>query len=298
MHDPDWRLRVALAFATVYVVWGSTYLAIRIGVKSLPPALFAGTRFLAAGLLLVVYARLARQPFPHTGREWRTVLVAAVLLLVGANGLVVWGEQWLPSNQAALLVASAALWLAGFGMLGRDGNALSVQRLLGLGVGFAGVLMLMWPTEGFVLDHFSAQLAILIASMSWAAGSVYMKRVKPSTPPLMAAGAQSLVAGVLLSAIGFAGGESSRWVWNHEAMLALAYLAVFGSCLAYAAYVWLLHEVSPAVLGTYAYVNPVVAVVLGAWLLNETLSGTQMTGMVVILLGVILVSLPPLVRRR
>jgi len=298
MHNNDWRLRVALAFTTVYFVWGSTYLAIRVGVASMPPALFAGARFLAAGLLLTVYARLSNQRFPQAPREWLTVLVAAVFLLVGANGLVVWGEQWVPSNQAALLAASVALWLAGLGVLGHNGDALSVQRLLGLVAGFAGVAVLVWPADGFSLDHFGGQLAILAAGLSWAAGSIYVKRAKPSTPPLMSAAMQSLIAGLLLGTIGLGGGEAARWTWNREALLALAYLVVFGSCLAYAAYVWLLHEVSPSALGTYAYVNPAVAVVLGAWLLDETLSGAQFAGMAVILLGVLLVSLPPLARRR
>jgi drug/metabolite transporter (DMT)-like permease len=298
MPGNDWRLRVALAFATVYVVWGSTYLAIRVGVQTLPPALFAGARFLAAGVLLALYARLAHQALPRAAGEWRTVLVAAVLLLVGANGLVVWGEQWVPSNQAALLAASVALWLAGFGTLGRNGEPLSARRLAGLVTGFAGVAVLVWPAGGFAFEQFGGQLAVLGAGLSWAAGSIYVKRAKPSTPPLMSAALQSLVAGVLLGAIGFGSGEAARWTWNREALLALAYLVVFGSCLAYGAYVWLLHEVSPAALGTYAYVNPAVAVVLGAWLLDETLNGAQLAGMAVILLGVVLVSLPSAARRR
>jgi drug/metabolite transporter (DMT)-like permease len=287
-----WRLKVIAAFAIVYMVWGSTYLAIRVGVASLPPALFAGTRFLAAGLLLAAYARLNGQQFPRCRREWITITVAALLLLVCANGLVVWGEQWVPSNQAALIVATLALWLAGLGALGPQGESFSRQRLTGLLIGFAGVVVLMWPTDGFALEHFSAQLAILLAALSWAAGSIFMKRRRPSTPPLMAAAMQSLVAGVLLGAIGFAAGEAGRWTWEGNAMLALLYLIVFGSCLAYAAYLWLLHEVSPAALGTYAYINPAVAVMLGWWLLGESLNGAQMAGMLVILLGVLLVSLP------
>jgi drug/metabolite transporter (DMT)-like permease len=298
MPDRSWRLKVALAFATVYLVWGSTYLAIRVGVQSLPPALFAGARFLAAGALLAVYARLVGQHWPRGRREWRSILVAALFLLVGANGLVVWGEQWVPSNQAALLAASVALWLAGLGVLGRDGEALSPRRVLGLTLGFLGVAVLLLPGEGFVFAHLGGQLAILAAGLSWAAGSIYVKRAKPTTPPLMAAATQSLAAGVLLALIGLADGEAARWTWNREALLALAYLVVFGSCLAYAAYVWLLHAVSPAALGTYAYVNPAVAVVLGAWLLNESLDAVQLAGMAVILLGVVLVSLPGAARER
>jgi drug/metabolite transporter (DMT)-like permease len=296
--DPDWRLRVAIAFATVYFVWGSTYLAIRVGVLRLPPLLFAGTRFLAAGLLLAAYARLAHQRLPRSAREWRTVAVAAVFLLVGANGLVVWGEQWVPSNQAALLAAATALWLAGLGTLGTDGERLSVQRLIGLVTGFVGVAILVWPRRGFSIEHLGAQLAILAAGLSWAAGSIYIKRAKPVTPPLMSAAMQSLVAGALLTGAGLADGEAARWVWDRQALLALAYLVVFGSCLAYAAYVWLLHEVSPAALGTYAYVNPVVAVILGALILNESFSGAQFLGMLVVLFGVVLVSLPPAAHRR
>lgn len=287
-----WQFQVALAFATVYLVWGSTYLAIRIGVHHLPPALFAGARFLGAGLLLALYARFTGQAWPRGAREWQTIAVAAVLLLVGANGLVVWGEQWVPSNQAALLAASVALWLAALGTLGAQGEALAARRLIGLVLGFAGVATLLLPGNGFVFEHLGAQLAILLAGLSWAAGSIYMKRRRPSTPPLMAAAAQSLVAGALLALIGVADGETARWTWNREALAALAYLIVFGSCLAYAAYVWLLHEVSPALLGTYAYVNPLVAVVLGAWLLDETLAPLQFAGMLVILAGVVLVSLP------
>jgi len=287
-----WRLKVIAAFAIVYVVWGSTYLAIRVGVATLPPALFAGVRFLAAGLLLAAYARLTGKQFPRRRREWITITVAALLLLVGANGLVVWGEQWVPSNQAALIVATLALWLAGLGALGPQGESFSRRRLTGLLTGFAGVVVLMWPTDGFVLEHFSAQLAILLAALSWAGGSIFMKRRRPSTPPLMAAAMQSLVAGVLLGTIGFAAGEAGRWTWEGNALFALLYLVVFGSCIAYAAYLWLLHEVSPAALATYAYINPAVAVMLGWWLLGESLNGAQMAGMLVILLGVLLVSLP------
>ena len=297
-RDPDWRLKVALAFATVYIVWGSTYLAIRVGVRQLPPLLFAGARFAAAGLILALYARFTGQAFPRPAREWRAIAIAAIFLLAGANGLVVWGEQWVPSNQAALLAAATALWLAGIGALGKDGESLSARRSVGLITGFGGVAILVWPRQGFSIEHLGAQLAILAAGLSWAAGSIYVKRMKPTTPPLMSAAMQSLVAGAVLTAAGLADHELTRWTWNPQAMLALGYLIVFGSCLAYAAYLWLLHEVSPAALGTYAYINPLVAVILGAWLLGETFSATQFTGMLVILLGVVLVSLRAANRRQ
>lgn len=291
-----WRAQVIAALAVVYLVWGSTYLVIRIGVAELPPALFAGTRLAIAGLLLIAYARWRGQSLLPTRRDWRSLLITAVLMLVLANGLVVWGEQWLPSNQAALLVTTAALWIAGLGALGPNGHALAPRILLGLAVGFVGAALLLVPAGPMVFDYFAAQLAILFASLSWAMGSIYMKRVRPATPPLMFAGWQSFIAGVILCVIGVVAGEIPRWMWTPASLGALAYLIVFGSCLAFATYIWLLHEVSPAVLGTYAYVNPLVAVVLGWWLLDEALGEWQIAGMVITLAGVLLVTLPSLRR--
>ena len=290
-HDAAWRTKVIIAFAAVYVIWGSTYLAIRVGVQHLPPALFAGFRFVLAGILLALYARSRGQKFPTRFHEWRTIAITALFMLVGANGLVVWGEQWVPSNQAALIVATTALWLAGFGTLGSSGQKLGPRTVLGLAVGFFGVAMLMMPEQGFSLEHFGVQLAVLAACPLWAAGSMVAKRSQLTTPPLMVAALQSLFAGLVFCGIGFPLGEAARWSWSPQAITSLAYLVVFGSCFAYAAYVWLLHEVSPAALGTYAYINPLVAVVLGWLVLQETLSGKQLAGMVVILLGVMLVSI-------
>ena len=129
-HHAAWRSKVIIAFAAVYIIWGSTYLAIRVGVQQLPPALFAGARFVTAGILLALYARLSGQKFPTHLREWRTIAITALFMLVGANGLVVWGEQWVPSNQAALIVATVALWLAGFGTLGSAGQKLDRKSVV------------------------------------------------------------------------------------------------------------------------------------------------------------------------
>jgi len=141
-----------------------------------------------------------------------------------------------------------------------------------------------------VFDHLTAQLALLAAAFSWAVGSIYLKRARPTTPPFMSAAMQSLIAGVVLCAVGILDGEIPRWAWTPDGLAALAYLIVFGSCFGYAAYAWLLHEVNPALLGTYAYVNPAVAVALGWWWLGETLNAVELTGMTVILVGVVLVT--------
>ncbi|MFL6624028.1 MAG: EamA family transporter [Sulfurifustis sp.] len=284
-----WKLRAAIAFATVYIVWGSTYLAIRVGVQRLPPALFAGVRFLAAGALLALYATATGQRWPRSWREWKIITIVGVLLLIGGNGLVVWGSQWIASNQAALIVASVALWIAGLGTLGRNGQPLSRQALIGLVIGLAGVGLLMHPAAEFAPHALLGQIAILGAAFLWASGTTYARHMQPSTPPFMSAALQSLVAGALLCVIGLATGEANTWHWSWTGSVALLYLIVFGA-FAFAAYVWLMHEVAPAALGTYAYVNPAIAVVLGWWLLDEELKTPQLLGMTTILLGVILVS--------
>lgn len=290
MSSPSSRTKIALAFATVYLVWGSTYLAIRVGVADLPPALFAGVRFVVSGVLLGAYARWTGMAFPRTLSDWKTIAVVGVLLLVGGNGLVVWGEQWIPSNQAALIVASTALWIAAFGTLGARGQTLDRPTLWGLVIGFLGVVLLLFPQRsGFSWEHLTAQLGIMLGALLWAGGSIYSKRRPSALPPLMAAAMQMLVGGLVLVMLGLVAGEVPHWQWTLQGVGALGYLILFGSTT-YAVYIWLLHTVTPAQLGTYAYVNPAVAVLLGWWLLDERLHAWQWAGMLIILLGVTAVS--------
>ena len=287
---PSRTTQIVLAFAIVYLVWGSTYLAIRVGVQILPPALFAGVRFVIAGMLMLVYAFWRGGAFPRSVRDWRNITVTSLLMLVGANGLVTWSEQWIESNQAALVVATSALWLAWMGTWGAQGERLNRLTLMGLGLGFAGVAVLV--SSGLRLHNapLLAYAGLLLSPLFWAAGSVWSKRAPVSCPPAMTAALQTLIAGAVLCTLGVALGEPARWSWDQEAMLALVYLILFGSCLAYGAYFWLVHQVSPARLGTYAYVNPAVAVLLGWWLLDEQLDTTQLLGTCIILAGVILVT--------
>ena len=301
------RFKIVLALLIVYLVWGSTYLAIRIGVADLPPALFAGTRFIVSGVVIGIYARWRGMALPTSWREWKLITIVGVLLLVGANGLVVWGEQWVPSNQAALIIATTALWIAGIGTLGPQGEALTRRAIVGLVVGFAGVLVLMFPhgqqlsfshMTSHMTGHMIGQLAIMVSALLWACGSIYGKRQPSSVPPLMAAAMQMLIAGFILCGIGLAVGESGHWTWTLNGLGALAYLIVFGSTT-YAVYIWLVHTVTPTLLGTYAYVNPAVAVVLGWWVLGETLSAGQGLGILIIVGGVLLVSTAkPLTQRK
>jgi drug/metabolite transporter (DMT)-like permease len=287
---PSHTAQIAIAFAIVYVVWGSTYLAIRIGVQTLPPALFSGVRFVLAGLLMLAYARARGAALPASRRDWVTIAVTAVLMLVGGNGLVTWSEQWIESNQAALIVATSALWLAWIGTWGPHGERLSPLTVLGLGLGFGGVAVLVYSGLSLRAGPPLAYLALAIAPLCWAAGSVWSRRAPVACPPVMTAALQMLIAGAVFVPLGLAVGEGPRWSWAPQGLLVVLYLAVFGSCLAYGAYVWLVHQVPPARLGTYAYVNPAVAVVLGWWILDERLNATQVLGTAIILAGVGLVT--------
>ena len=284
------RFKIVIAFLTLYLVWGSTYLAIRVGVHDMPPALFSAARFVISGLALGLYAHLRGEALPQSFAAWKVTVIMGILLLAGGNGLVVWGEQWVPSNQAALIVATTALWLGGLGTLGPQGQPLTRITLLGLMAGFAGVALLMFPDgEKFSFDHLGGQLGILLAAFLWSSGSIYGKRHPSGTPPMMSAALQMLAGGAVLTVIGLATGEVAHWQWTLKGTGALGYLIAFGT-LGFVAFTWLLHTVTPSQLGTYAYVNPAVAVVLGWWLLGETLTRTQLLGMTVILIGVILVT--------
>ena len=291
------RSKIILAFAIVYVVWGSTYLAIRVAVEHLPPALFAGLRFDIAGPLMLAFALARGARLPASAREWGNIAVSGLLMLGAANGLVTWSEQWIESGEAALIVATSALWMAGLGTLGAQGERLGRMTLAGLLLGFAGVALLVVEGLGQHLAPLSAYAALILAPLLWAAGSIHSRRYPPACPPLMTAALQMCFAGIAMTVLGLAAGELPRWNWHPTAIGALAYLIVFGSCIAYAAYIWLVREVSPAALGTYAYVNPAVAVLLGWLLLDERLGTLQIAGTAVILAGVLLVTLAARGRR-
>ena len=287
---PSRTTQIVLAFAIVYLVWGSTYLAIRIGVQVLPPALFAGVRFVIAGCLMLLYAWWRGARLPTAARDWRNIAVTSLLMLVGANGLVTWSEQWIESNQAALIIATSALWLSWMGTWGAQGERLNGLTLLGLGLGFGGVALLVYSGLSLKTAPNLAYAGLILSPALWAAGSVWSRRAPVGCPPAMTAALQTLFAGVVMSTLGVVLGEPARWVWERDSLLALAYLILFGSCLAYGAYLWLVYQVPPARLGTYAYVNPAVAVLLGWWLLDEHLNSTQVLGTVIILAGVVTVT--------
>lgn len=285
-------LTTLAAFFVLYVVWGTTYVANKFLVMDLPPLLAAGTRFVAAGLVMVALAMHRGAKLPQAAIEWRHVLVLGFCTVVLSNSINVMGLRYVPSNQAALLNASSAFWIALLGTVGSRGHVLPARVLAGLALGFAGVALLLWPHGGFSGQHLGWQLAMLGGCLGWAIGVMYYRLVRPATAPLMVTALQMLCGGTMTTLLGLANGDVARWQWTLRGQLSLVYLILFGSCLAYAAFTYLMTRTTPARLGTYAYVNPVVAALLGWWLLGETLSPVQLVGSGVILAGVALVSLP------
>lgn len=281
------RVRIAAGLAAVYVVWGSTYLGIAVAIRSLPPFTMLGVRFALAGVLVYVWARLRGAPRP-TLVQWRSAtLIGGGLFLVGTGGIA-WAEERVHTGVIALVVAVVPLWLA---LL--DRQPLSRWAVAGLGLGFGGVALLVGPGRGFSWPA----AAVVVTSLGWAAASVYSYRAPRPAQPLMGAAMQMLMGGVLLTVVGGASGEFSRVAlptWS--ALGAVAYLVVFGSILGFTAYAWLLQHVRTALVGTYAFVNPVVAVLLGAAFNGETITANTIVAGAVIVAGVALIVVAP--RRR
>ncbi|HET8552081.1 MAG TPA: EamA family transporter [Gammaproteobacteria bacterium] len=290
---PASRTRIALAFAVVYVVWGSTYLAIRIAVRDLPPALFAGMRFFIAGCLLGVFATLRGQRLPKNRYDCLAAAFMGLMMVTFGNGLVTWGEQWIASNQAALINSSSALWVAWFGTFGAHGYALSWRKRIGVAVGFGGVALMLLPGHGFTITHLWAQSGILLAAICWAGGAMFGRVARITTPALMFTALEMLFGGAALAAVGFGRGEVAQWHWTWTAGGALAYLIVFGSCFAYTSYIWLLKYVTPDKLTTISYVNPAIALLLGWMVLGESVAGARLIGMLIILAGIVLAAVEP-----
>ena len=284
------RLAILAAFAVVYFVWGSTYLAIRVAVQDIPPGLLAGVRFVVAGLILGLAALLRGDRLPRGFTEWRAVLIMATALVVIGNGFVTWAEQWVPSNQTALIIAGSALWTAWFGTFGPRGTPLTMGACIGLATGILGVALLVWPDDLNDRPVVWALVAIFLSSVSWSAGVIFGRNARLSLSPLMFAAAQMFFGGIMLTVAGLAAGEPEQISWTASGIGGFLYLTIFGSCLAYGTYIWLINHATPARLGTIAYVNPVIATVLGWWLLDESLGTRQIAGMIVILLGVVLVA--------
>jgi len=286
-------MQVAIALATVYVLWGSTYLAMRLAIATIPPFTMAAVRHFTAGAILYTFARLRGAPRPRAAHWRSTAIIGALLLLLG-NGGVVWAEQRVSSGMAALLICSEPMWIVLFAWLRRDGRRPSPLVVAGLLVGMAGLALLVRPGlgGGGAVDPLGV-MAVLIASISWAAGSLYVQRATLPSSPLLATSMQMLCGGLLLFATGALTGEPASFALSRVStgsMLAVLYLIVFGSLIGFTAYTWLLRSASPVLVSTYAYVNPVVAVFLGWALASESVTPAMLLGAAVILGGVALIT--------
>jgi drug/metabolite transporter (DMT)-like permease len=288
------RFRVILAFGLVYVLWGSTYLGIRVAVEDIPPATLAGVRFLIAGIVMLAVCALTGRRIALSRRDFLRVGSVGVLLLTGGNVLVCWAEQYVASGLAALIVASVPIWVVVIEALILRHERLSGRGLFGLALGIAGLLVLLWPrlqagTLGGRMELLGA-LALVLASLSWATGSVSSRRWKLEIDVFASTAWQMVIAGVVDLALGVALGETEHVRWTLRGIGATAYLIVAGSWVGHTAYIWLLNHVPTQKVATYAYVNPVVAVFLGWLVLNERVDAYIIAGASVILAAVALVN--------
>ena len=291
-RPPAWQ--TLLAFGIIYFVWGSTFLAIRVGVREVPPFLFAGMRFFAAGLALYGWLRWKGVASP-SAREWLSASLLAILIFVGDYGLLFWAERRVPSGIAAVMMATIPVFMALAEILFLKTQQLTLRLSLALLIGIGGVAVLVSRSVGLsesTVDSAGA-IALLVASVNWSIASVLTRKLPlPASKP-MSAGAQMLVGGVLLAITagllgeyrGFRVEAVSRGAW-----FALAYLIVAGSIVAFTAYVWLLHHESPTKVGTYAYVNPVVAVLVGYFLGGESVGPRTLLGTLLVLVSVIVIT--------
>lgn len=291
---PASRTRLVLGFLVVYIVWGSTYLAIRWGVESIPPFVMGGVRFLIAGGLMYGYSRWKGAAAP-SALEWRNSAIVGFLLLFVANGAVSWAAQRVGSGMSSLLVATVPLWLVLCELV--QGKRHRAPTWAGVTLGLVGVALLVLPANGSIASAAiepAGAIVLALGSLSWTIGSLYSRTATLAKPAALAISMQMLTGGVLLMLLSIASGELSHL--NREAitmasMYSLAYLIVFGSLIGFSTYMWLLSVASPTAVGTYAYVNPVVAVLLGVGLAGEQMPPQALVAMLVIVCGVAMVSL-------
>jgi drug/metabolite transporter (DMT)-like permease len=279
-----------LAWITICIVWGTTYLAIRIGVTDLPPMLFAGLRWVIAGILMTILLNLRAYPFPSL-RDLKHIAVVGILLLGVANGLVVVAEQWLPSGLTALILSTLPFWVVGLESLLPTGPKINWLIITGLLLGTGGVVLIFARDLNIALDFniFWGGLCLLGAVIAWSAGSIYWKYKQINVKPMMGASVQMLIAGILQTALGFILGEHNNFQLTQNGVFALGYLILFGSIIGYASYIYSISNLPLSLVSTYAYINPIIAILLGWYFLNEPLTITVFIAAGFILIGVALV---------
>lgn len=289
------KIRLWIPLVSIYLIWGSTYLAIRFAVETIPPFLMAATRFLIPGILLFVWRIVAGDPKP-VFKEWKSTTIIGILLLVGGNGGVTWAEQYLPSGIAALLIGSVPLWIILLNLFRPEGRKLKKRVIFGSIIGFIGIAVLIGPNQlggNSEKIHPLGIITILLAAIFWSAGSLYSRHAEMPESPLLSTGMEFLAGGTGLLILGTITGEFSQV--NFSAMttrsiLSLVYLIIFGSLIGFVAYTWLLRNAPISLVSTYAYINPLIAILLGNLLANEPLNLRILTSAAIIIGSVFMIN--------
>jgi drug/metabolite transporter (DMT)-like permease len=294
-RPPTWK--TVLAFGTIYLVWGSTFLAIRVGVREVPPFLLAGMRFLAAGVILYAWMRLKGDASP-TLREWRSATSLAVLIFVFDYGLLFWAERRVPSGVAAVMMATIPVFMTLSEIVFLGTQRISIRLAVALVVGLGGVAVLVSHSGrlGAGAIDTAGAVALVVGAISWSVASALTRKLTLPASKSMSSAGQMLAGGILLTLTAAAMGEFKGFhpqAVSRDAWLALAYLIVAGSIIAFTAYVWLIHHESPTKVGTYAYVNPVVAVALGYFFGGEAVGVRTLLGTLLVLVSVVVITTTP-----
>ena len=289
MHE-KYGIKAYLAWITICIVWGTTYLAIRIGVSDLPPMLFAGIRWIIAGMMMAILLNLRHYKLPAL-KDLKDLAIVGILLIGFANGLVVVAEQWLPSGLTALILSTLPFWVVGMEYFLPQRPKINLLIVSGLILGTVGVVLIFARDLNIALDVniVLGGLCLLGAVIAWAGGSIYWKYKKSEVRPMMGASIQMLIAGVLQTALGLILGEHNGFHLTQNGALSLAYLIIFGSILGYASYIYSVTKLPLSLVSTYAYINPIIAILLGWYFLDEPLTVTVFIASGLILLGVALV---------
>ena len=291
---PTSQVSIWMAMISIYLVWGSTYLAIRFAVVTIPPFLMASFRFIVAGLILFVFRTIAGDPWP-TWKEWRSTSIIGIFLLVGGNGGLVWAEQRVPSSLAALLVGTVPIWMILIDWIRTGGKKPSNKVLLSVIIGFVGMTVLFWPGRSTETIDITGAVVLVIGAISWAFGSLYSRNAIIPASPLQGTAMEMLAGGLGLFLVGTLTGEIGQVNFHAittQSALGVFYLIVFGSLIGFASYTWVLRVAPISLVATYAYVNPLVAIILGYFIASENLGVKTFVAAAIILGSVILTTIP------
>ena len=285
------KFRAYLAWATVCVLWGTTYLAIKIGVTDLPPLLFAGIRWSIAGPLFLIIIRFKKYAMPRKN-ELLPLAVMGISLLGVTNGLVVVAEQWLPSGLTALLITTMPFWVIMFEFIFPPHLRINWLMIGGLFIGFIGISILFLGDAKYIFEgeYVLGVLAILVGVISWAGGSLYSKNKKISTHPLVSAGFQMFFAGIAQTTVGLILGEASEFVFTTNSFLAFTYLLFIGGMIGYASYIYAISHLRVSFVATYSYINPIIALFLGWIILDEAIDVSIILSAALVIVGIAMVN--------